>query len=219
MSFCGFSARMLRNHLRKKGVSRTVNRTVSIGAAMILSMAFMNIMGVIIIRGGLPGGRDPVATYDKGGWEMNVYDDEIPLDVEDMIDVPIVDWSREQQQNTTFLLNSTDYNQWPLTEDRTIPSLKYTVTEFSTPFLYELCKNALLDAKQDEYFDDGEVFTDHYEPVDAELWGAVEAYQIHWSSSVLNQYLLCYETRLVEISFDWDPTPEQMIVVAEKLGE
>lgn len=219
MTFCGFSVRMLRNHLRKKGVSRTVNRTVSIGAAMILSMAFMIIMGVIIIRGGLPGGRAPVATYDKGGWEMNVYDDEIPLDMEDMIDVPITDWSREQQRNTTFLLNSTDYNQWPLTEDRTIPSLKYTVTEFSTPFLYELCKNALLDAKQDEYFDDGEVFTNHYEPVDAELWGAAEAYQLHWSSSVLNEYLLCYETRLIEISFDWEPTPEQMIVVAEKLGE
>lgn len=108
--------------------------------------------------------------------------------------------------------------QWPLTEDRTIPSLEYTITECSTPFLYELCKNAILDARQDEYFDDGEVFTNHYEPVDAELWGAAEAYQIHWSGSVLNKYLLCYETRLIEISFDWEPTAEQMIVVAENLG-
>lgn len=218
MIFIGFSTRMIRNYLRKKGVSRTVNRTVSIGVVVVLSMIFMTAMVFTIIQIGLSGGRESVATYDRGGWKISVYDDKIPLGVEDLVDVPIVDWSRVQQQNTTFLLTSTDYNQWPLTEDRTIPSLEYTVTECSTPFLYKFCKNALLDAKQDEYFDDGTVFIDRYEPMDAEPWGAVEAYQLHWSDSVLNRYLLCYENRLVEISFDWEPTTEQMMVVAEKLG-
>lgn len=72
MTFCGFSARMLRNYLRKKGVSRTVNRTVSIGAAIVLSMAFMIIMVFTIIRVGLPGGRTPVAMAADGGSNYSI---------------------------------------------------------------------------------------------------------------------------------------------------
>ena len=34
-----------------------------------------------------------------------------------------------------------------------------------------------------------------------------------------NRYLLCYADRLVEISFDWAPTAEQMAQVGEALGQ
>lgn len=48
-------------------------------------------------------------------------------------------------------------------------------------------------------------------------WLAEEAYQLHWSEGILYKYLLCYEDRLIEIEFDWEPTEEQMKIVSEKL--
>lgn len=61
------------------------------------------------------------------------------------------------------------------------------------------------------------IFVDHYEEIDAAPWLAEEAYQLHWSEGILNKYLLCYEDRIVEIDFDWEPTETQMRIVAEKL--
>lgn len=61
------------------------------------------------------------------------------------------------------------------------------------------------------------VFIDHYEPADPAPWGADEAYQRHWSEGVLNDYLLFWGDRIVELKFYWEPTPEQIAAAAEKL--
>lgn len=62
------------------------------------------------------------------------------------------------------------------------------------------------------------MFVDHFEPVDPALWGAEEAYQLHWSDSILDTYLVCWDNRIVEITFYWQPTQEQIETAAERLG-
>ena len=83
------------------------------------------------------------------------------------------------------------------------------------PALYDTIKESLLKERQDEIHNDY-IFTDHYEPVDATIWNANEAYQLHWSGSILNTYLICWENRIIEIKFYWQPTPEQIAVAVEK---
>lgn len=95
--------------------------------------------------------------------------------------------------------------------------LEYTVTEVKRDVLYDFIKEAVLNAHQDEIRSDY-VFTDHYEPVDADLWNADDAYQLHWSDSVMNIYLIFWGNRIVEIEFFWEPTAEQTAIAAEKLG-
>ena len=66
---------------------------------------------------------------------------------------------------------------------------------------------------------DGQVvFAEHYDPVDPAPWQANEAYRLYWSSGYLDKYLLCYESRIIEITLFGEPTPEQMAVIAEKLA-
>ena len=77
-------------------------------------------------------------------------------------------------------------------------------------------KYAILNTRQDELHNDF-VFTDHYEPVDASIWNADDAYQLHWSDSVLNTYLIFWGNHIVEIKFYWEPTPEQILIASEKL--
>ena len=48
---------------------------------------------------------------------------------------------------------------------------------------------------------------------------AREAYRlIGPDGSPYNRYLLCYDSRIIEIWFDWEPTPAQMAVTGEKLS-
>lgn len=70
--------------------------------------------------------------------------------------------------------------------------------------------------RQDEIHDDF-VFEDHFEEIDPTPWGAEEAYQLHWSDSILDTYLVCWETRILEIKFYWQPTGEQIQIAAERL--
>ena len=84
--------------------------------------------------------------------------------------------------------------------------------------MYDFIKRAVLNSRQDEVHDDF-VFTDHYEPIDASIWNADDAYQLHWSDSVLNTYLIFWGNWIIEIKFYWEPTPAQIAITAEKLGK
>ena len=74
----------------------------------------------------------------------------------------------------------------------------------------------MLHGRQDEIHN-GVVFVDHFEPVDPALRGAEAVYQLHWDDSILDTYLVCWDTRIVELKFYWEPTKEQIQTAAELL--
>ena len=84
------------------------------------------------------------------------------------------------------------------------------------PGLVNLFRKAALGTRQDEVYDDF-TFTDHFEAIDPSIWKADEAYQLYWSDSYLNTYLLFWDDRIVELKFYWDPTPEQIEIAIQKL--
>ncbi|MBR6678088.1 MAG: hypothetical protein IKL23_05105, partial [Oscillospiraceae bacterium] len=105
-------------------------------------------------------------------------------------------------------------------EGRIHPGLNYTVAVIKAPFLYELCKERLISEKDESANSEiPEGFKRVYLNVDPQPWGAVEAYQLAYQDTgALQRYLICYEDRIVEISFDWEPTAEHKAIVGEKLG-
>jgi hypothetical protein len=77
------------------------------------------------------------------------------------------------------------------------------------------------------YRDQDETHTDEwpvgnrrvYMEQDAAPWRANEVYRIYseegwWE----NLYLLCYDDKIVEIRFDWEPSAKDMTIVASKLN-
>ncbi len=212
-----FAVNTVKAGMKKKGVSRGTNRTVSLAVSVVLTIVVLAGLAVAIIRYDFMDTRTPAGTYERYGMTRKVYADTIPLRLEDLAEVGAVGWSTERRRDETFLLSNTEYVQWPLTEDNSIPDLEYTVTEIKASFLYELCKRSLT-RSEDEVADGEVVLQDHYEPVGAAPWRAQEAYRLYWSDGYLNKYLLCYENRIIEIRFDWEPAPGQMAVVAEKLS-
>lgn len=212
----------IQRFLKKQGASRHVNFAVSTGSVMLLTMLMIGLLTAVILRGGLgtSRGANAVGTYDFYGHTREIYDDPLPLEIEELanVDAP---WSKEAEHHETFLLSTTEYRQYVvLTEERPAfpeDSLEYTVTEVKWDVLVEPIRRAVLNARQDEDYGDF-VFTDHYEPIDPAPWHADAAYQLHWSDSVMNSYLLFQGRRIIELQFFWEPTAAQLAAAAEKLA-
>ena len=208
-SVCG-----LRDHLRRIGASRTVNLLAIIVATTMLTVGGVALFTKLLIGGHLPGSRKPVGEYTpQSGWTREVYQDPLPLTLQQLGVTADVAWSCEAERTATVLLARTAYRQWPLTEDYSVPDLAYTVTEVRVPALYDWCEQALLAEEQDEREPGGFIFTNHYEPTDPAPWGAQAAYQLHFSEGTVNRYLLCYPSCFVELRLEDPPTAEQQATV------
>lgn len=216
----GCSANLIKKKLKKKGVSRWVNMVVSLGSVFLFTVIFLSLLVSVILGSGISLGRDsqPVGSYEYHGQTWDIYDDPLPLTVEDLTEIN-ANWSKEIDHQETGIVAYTEHEQRALfTEPREVPNLSYTIIDIKATFLRDYIRQSVLNSRQDEVHGDY-VFTDHYEPVDASVWGADEAYQLHWSDTIMNTYLLFWDDRIVEIKFYWEPTTEQIAQAAEILQQ
>lgn len=211
--------RWMMKKLKEKGFPKTLNRVVSSICIGLLVIVGMVAVVAASIGGWLPlddRSSQPVGRYEWHGEMWDIYDDPLPLEVEDLVDVD-ARWSKEARIQESPLVAYGDYRQ-DLLYGQEIRGyrLSYEITDVKLPFLYGWIKDSLIRERQDEIYDDG-VFVDHFEPVDPTQWGADEVYQLHWSDSILDTYLVCWDNRIVEITFYWQPTREQLQRAAECL--
>lgn len=210
--------RFTKSWLKSAGASKSTNYTVSILMVVLLTFVFLGFITFYIIRIGLDDNHTPIDSYERNGWTFEIYDEPMPLYVEDLMDIGDSIWSRERYRyNETFLLGKSEYRQDNVSGGPDgLKDLAYTVVDIKLPILYDTVKQAMLNERQDEKYEDG-IFINHYEPIDADIWEASTAYQLHWSDSILNTYLICWKNRIVEIKFYWEPTLEQIQIAVDKL--
>ena len=202
--------------LKGRGVSRRVNLAVT--SAVIFVLAIVG-TGAVAVGAAIQGWRiipgeesQPVGQYDWDGLTMDIYDDPLPLEVEDLVQVD-ARWSKEARLQESPLLAYGDYRQDLLyTEEIQGYELRYEITDVKVPFLYDFVKDGFIRDNQDE------VLEKYLIPVDPAPWEAEEVYQVSWRDGVLDDtYLVCWEKRIVEIKFYWTPTREQIQIAAERL--
>lgn len=218
--------------MRKKGVSPTKNRAISalIAVAAGLALLFGMVKLVLSDRSSLQlwGHADAeTVTYTSADgsrtYTYDFYRDDLPLTVEDLLGaVPDPEYSRRLDvSGTPFLTKRTVRQRIPYYGNRDKPELEYTVWDVGFDCLYEPIKESFF--QTDEYRIHGATFAmpREWRPVDAAPWGAEDAYQYYWDGEPYSTYLLCYEDRFVELSFDgWNgtaPTAEQMALVHDAL--
>lgn len=207
-------ARWMLGALKRRGVSRWVNLAVTCAAIFVLVIAGTGVIVAASLRGWLPLGEEsqPVGQYDWDGLTMDIYDDPLPLEVEDLVQVD-ARWSKEARLQESPLLAYGDYRQDLLfTEEIQGYEIRYEITDVKVPFLYDFVKDGFIRDNQDE------VLEKYLIPVDPAPWEAEEVYQVSWRDGVLDDtYLVCWEKRIVEIKFYWTPTQEQIQIAAERL--
>ena len=228
-----------RQLMKKKGFSAEANMGLNILIA---------IVGTFVLMGGLiwmsfrvaddPGLRGHVnaetrtsPAYPAGDTEhtYTVYHDPLPLTVEDLVGETVYkDYSCYREIQGSPLLTEYTYKQ-------EVPFV-FSISEQDGPELsydvYQVCLDSLYNSVKRSFFKDT-VYTFHgqidfviphgWVAADAAPWGALDAYQYHdEDGQPYGSYLLCYDSRFVEISFDaWNaapPTAEQMTLVGKVLG-
>ncbi|MBQ8802013.1 MAG: DUF2812 domain-containing protein [Tyzzerella sp.] len=206
--------------LKHRKAARGVNRTVTTLTSFLVSFALMGLIVFVTFyasSNGLLANKEE-ETYEHNGMTWIIHQDELPLTVEDFMEVDYDGYIKERSGNESLLLGQLEMKQRPRfdADDYTdIPQLEYTIVVVKIPALYDMCKERLIYEQEELYL----IHELEYKQEDATPWGANEAYRLYDSNSgASNEYLLCYDDFLVEINFSWEPTVEQMAVVGEKLG-
>lgn len=212
----------VKKFMKRKKASRTTNLTVTLTVDFILTFVLVGAIVFGTLKASQAGLFNPEAeTYEHNGSTWIIYQDELPLSVEDLQDVKFDGYVRENRHDESVFLGQKVVSQHPRYDTKNpvnAPEMSYTLTIIKMSALYDICKESILNKRSDTVLETGNIFIDHYEKIDAAPWLAEEAYQLHWSESVLDKYILCYQDRIIEIEFDWTPTNEQMRIVAEKLN-
>ena len=84
MVVISLGANGLKNILKRRNVSRTVNLIFTIATVLVMTIVTLAALTWSIIHFNGFSTRKPVDTYDFHGYEMEIYDDPLPLCVEDL---------------------------------------------------------------------------------------------------------------------------------------
>ena len=208
-------SRWMIGEMRRQGVSRRVNLAVTCAVMFVLMIVGT---GAVAVGAAIQGWRvtpgeesQPVGSYEWQGRTWDIYDDPLPLEVEELVQVD-ARWSKEARLQESPLLAYGDYRQ-DLLYGQEVQGyeLRYEITDVKVPLLYDFVKDGLIRNHQDE------ALGEYLMPVDSAPWNAQEAYQLHWDGGLLDTYLVCWESRFAEITFYWTPTQEQIQIAAERL--
>lgn len=198
--------------LKKAKASRGANRTLTLAACAILPMILIS----AVVYVGIAAGRNDWIPANQDAASL-------PLLVSNFYDVDDDDYIQQNSGSQTFLLGHRDahlYGNWDIEGGGELPDLKYSITTVKFPLLYDWCKDQMY--REMDESEDGEIPAGHRNVLKSEdpsTWGAVEAYRVYNEEGWwLNRYLICYEDRIVDIRFDWEPSAEDMAIVNQKLN-
>lgn len=211
----------IREGLKRLGFSARDNKIITLIACVVLSVVVCGV-GMMAVFNGLDSlwPAENVSTYSYKGRSFTSYDDDLPLTVADLTGIESEEYSYYLRVDSSFLVDKIVARQDAHVSDLDLPDLRYVIVDVKAPGLFDLCLRDLLEQYAGWEYTDvyGNVYSDVFLESDAVPWGADAAYQGHVGEYSETEYILCYGNRIINIDFEWEPTAEQMALVAEMLG-
>ena len=214
----GSTTRLLKRWKASRKVNKIVTGLVSFGMSFIMLQSVILSTLALKEEGYFEKGKTETYEYMGMTWELRK--DEIPLKLENFMDVDEKVYTYARRGDTSLVVSDETMTQKPrfdVENHADLPDLTYRVVKVNLPFLYNMCRRQMeKDLTQFAHLEIPYEYRDKLEPVDASPWGAEEAYYVvndynNWES---NRFYLCYEDSLVDITFDWSVTEAQKSIVA-----
>lgn len=205
--------------MKRRGVATKVNRTITLLMTVVITMVIcfltVPVVGKIMELPVWEENRE-VRQFEWNGHYFDIYNDEIPLRVEDLADVTCPDYSYSAHEQSSPLLKKGDYSQrvWASTE---YPEMSYIIYTTRIPAIYDLVvrEATASDDRPMGAYENGELFYDEYVPQESAPWGAEMVYRRYAGGESYQDWVLCYKNKVVIFHPDWELTPEQMAIVGE----
>lgn len=208
-----FAVNWIKHGLRKLKASSGLNRVLTLAACFILPTVMMGGITYATLSG-IFSNENQTVPFD---------DSVIPLSITDFYAVDKQKYIEQNRNNETFVLGQRVvhmFGDWNVEDFHELPDLQYTITTVKMPFIYEWCKDQMywdLDESDDKDIPVGHRLV--LKEQDPTPWGAKEVYRLYQEEGwYMNWYLLCYEDRIIDIRFDWEPTTNDMAIVNQKLN-
>ena len=208
-----FAVNWIKHGLRKLKASRGLNRILTLTACLILPTVMMGGITYATLSG----------IFSNENQNVPFDDSVIPLSITDFYDVDKQKYIEQNRNNETFVLGQRVvhmFGDWNVEGFHELPDLQYTITTVKIPFIYEWCKDQMywdLDESDNKDIPVGHRLV--LREQDPTSWGANEVYRLYQEEGwYMNWYLLCYEDRIIDIRFDWEPTTDDMAIVNQKLN-
>ena len=204
--------------MKKMKVPARTNKIITYVLIGVLSLAATGLgtFGVVAALNEWNQKEKDLPTYEFHGETWTLYQDEIPLKVQDLTEAePEVYSYHESYSSESLLVKVQDFYQRPRFDRLDQPDIQYTIVGVKADFLYDFCLNTMLEARKDAWSEDiyGNITYDEYRQVDAAPWSADAAYQEYNGEEALDQYLLCYGNLIIELNPDLELTADQMAAV------
>ena len=212
----------IQKQLKKENASKNTNRIVTIGFGIMLSISMVAIIVMFTIAASSQGLLSKEETYTHNGATFTLYNDDMPITLEDFGVQETKDYVKQNRHQSTFLLGYSDCSQYPrfdLVNYRDLPRLKYILVNVKADFLYDFCLQTLMDDRQDILPGEGEEYRRVYQPIDPAPWGADSAWRLeHSTTGFAGWYLLCYDDYILEIKCDAGFDTGAMAAIGRKLA-
>ncbi len=198
-----------KNLLKRRGVSKGKNMAVTLAVDFILTFALIGgLMFVAFRYDWFDGGKQDSYIYQNERWDTEpVF---IPLTITDITGEEFDHIRRDEYAHGSILLGNRSYRERVLREsDSQRLNLEYEIREPKTQWLYDLTLKDFLTEKQDR--------TNVWKEEDPSGWQADSVYQRYMNGEPVNQWLLCWPGRMVQIIPDEEFSPEEMSRIGQKL--
>ena len=209
------------NCMKKRNVSAKTNRLITYAFAIVMSLVLCGgvICLVVSVRMEEHDKTAEAETYEYNGWTYYVYDDPIPLRIEDLIKTDYAGYSYEIISDASSpLLSRYEARQKTRYDALSEPEMQYQIVHVKVPVLYNWVLEIMLEEFDHNYAYPDEPDWKDDRSIDPNPWGAEQAYQLYLGDEAHYRYLLCYDDRIIEIDLDWEPTTEDMAIVNQKLN-
>lgn len=206
--------------MEKRKIPSRTGRTIGAVGGFVLSVLMLGLITAGILKASEKGVfiSEKEETYEYGGRVWAVFEDELPLSLEDLTGEEYESYTRENKKEESPFIRQEIISQRPRLDAenfRELPELDYTLVTVKMSGLYDQCRQFMIQDGE-RHDPEGERV---YQAEDPALWGAKEAYRIHDSRyGFRNQYLVCWENILLEIHFPWEPDEGQKEIVRKNLN-
>lgn len=215
---------LMKRFLRSRNLSKGLTKTLTFLTSFVLAfvLIFFGVRMTVNKSKEIEALGKGVETYEYHGMTWEIYHDELPLVIEDFMDVDYEEYSYQLEESKTFLAEEYEATQESKMDAINIPDLRYRIVKAKVPIFYNMCLEEML--KDVEYWRYSnsyveEKYRDHYKEIGTEVWQAEAAYREYTGDQPWNNYLICWKDKIVEINFPEEPTKAQMAIVTEKLKD
>jgi len=211
--------------LKKLHFSRLANQIITFGISVAVPMILLIFSVHFIVSNDISIStkeNKPVGSYEWMGISWDIYNDPVPLKLEDFMDTGYDSYSYENRDKGSFLLTEFEVHQDIRAGETGYPELKYDVVKVHADFLYDICFDHMFKELDDSHREMPQEHMAKLTEQDAAPWQAEAVYRVKSYEGYIHNYLLCYSDKIVSIRLygvENDLTPRQMSVIGRKLKE